>query len=214
MAYTALGFVSLGAQRADAAAFTIASQIVINQAGVSGTIDPVFDLSGTLGLTSGGTDFVLNDAMIFDITLSAGSASIGGVDMAVTPGGFFEPIGAGAFTDSGEQAPSAVVHIPLDPTFFTGGIGSFTFLPGQIDAGETTVRMFVTYSLGSIGSGDGANFDISSGASFTVNGTVTSVPEPSTILLLGGGLVGLSAHRRRWKRRVEPESSRPLAASC
>ncbi|MEE9606410.1 MAG: PEP-CTERM sorting domain-containing protein [Myxococcota bacterium] len=201
------GLLALGlftASEARALAFTLQSPLVIDGtnnagSGVFGTINPVLTTAGALGLTSGNTNFALTDVLIVDVTLNAGSASVGGIEFGDSGAIFGEPVGAGSFADVGDQAPSAVLHVPFD--FIIGGVGQFTFLPNQLDANETSVRLFVTYSPGLVlNAGDTANFMISSGANFTVQGII--VPEPGTFLLLGGGLAVLGARGVRTRRRV------------
>ncbi len=198
----AAGLLALGlftASEARALAFTLQSPLVIDGSnnagsGVFGTINPVLTTAGALGLTSGNTNFALTDVLIVDMTLNAGSASVGGIDFGDSAPLFGEPVGAGSFADVGDQAPSSVLHVPFD--FIIGGVGQFTFLPNQLDANETSVRLFVTYSPGVIlAVGDTVNFMISSGANFTVQGTI--VPEPGTFLLLACGLAALALRRRR-----------------
>ena len=78
----------------------------------------------------------------------------------------------------------------------------------NLDAGETTDRLFAAYSpVGSL-PGPGifpvippatASFMISEagGTNFSVTGTIVLVPEPTTALLLGAGLLGLAMVGRR-----------------
>ncbi len=186
------------AGNATAGFFTIDGPFVIdvtnNGLGVIGTLNPVMNFSGSLGLTDGNVDFTTVDALVVDLTLGDDSALMGGIGIAASNS--LVPLGAGAFDDAG-QAPSAVAAEPFDPILFTGsGMGLFTFNPGTVDAGETTVRLFVTYSPGVLMNGGTANFMISSGTNFTVQPQI--VPEPTTLaLLLVTGLTALAARRFR-----------------
>jgi hypothetical protein len=189
-----LGFLLLTVQGAAATPFTLAAPVVINDSGVVGTINPVASFTGSLGLTSGATDPVANDVFIVDLTLAGGSALIGAVTIT-TVTAFFEPIGAGAFDDAG-TAPTAVSYVPLDFAFL-GGYGVFDFTGDTIDAGETTVRLFVTSTLGLLADNDPVAFMISSGADFSVFGSVVAIPEPSAVTLLASGLLILGVESRR-----------------
>lgn len=136
------------AGEASATPFTV-QPLVINAgnnsgSGVLGTINPVFDLTEALGLTSGTTNFATTDVLVLDLTLDPGSASVGELQFGDSGAIFGDPIGAGAFDDLGDQTPSSLSHIPFD--FVIGGVGKFIFLPNQLDAGETTVRLFVNYT--------------------------------------------------------------------
>ncbi len=182
---------------ASAALFTLPGPFVIDGSnnagsGVFGTIDPVTDLFGGLGFTSGITDFALTDVLAVIVTLDPGSASVGGIEFGSSAPLFGEPVGAGSFADVGDQAPGAVTHEPFD--FASGGVGVFTFLPDQLDANETSVRLFATYTPGRLMGGNTVNFMTSSGSDFTVQPII--VPEPSTIALLAlPALVALAVRR-------------------
>lgn len=181
---------------ASAAAFTLESPIAFaNDSGseVYGTIRPVEDLSGSLedqsgNIGTGPSDFTGVDVFVVDIVLDVGSASVGGVGIGMGLFDTGEPIGAGSFDDSGigRQDTSDVAH----SAGFTQR-ADFEFLtnPNQLTGGETSARLFVTYSSGFLSEGLSASFMISSGTDFSVSGAI--IPEPSTALLMGLGLLGL-----------------------
>ncbi|MEE3327975.1 MAG: PEP-CTERM sorting domain-containing protein [Myxococcota bacterium] len=190
---------------AQAAYFTLSDAVVIdlstpgNVNGVLGTLLPVglpSSLSDPVGITAGSTSLATHDVIVFALSLSAGSASVD----ALGAGAFASPMlpnpmGAGAFNNdpgTGLVAPGSVA------------VGSFTTLRGDynfsgdtIDAGETTVNLFVTYSPldSALALGNTVNFTISSGTNFTVQSTL--IPEPGTFVLVATGLGLLAARRRR-----------------
>ena len=190
---------------AKAAYFTIASPVVIdastpgNVNGVLGTLLPVglpSSLSDPVDLSAGSVSFATHDVIVFALSLSVGSASVDaiGAGALATPM-FPNPMGAGTFNNdpgTGLVAPGSV------------SVGSFTTLRGDynfsgdtIDAGETTVNLFVTYSPldSALALGSTVNFSISSGTNFTAQSTL--IPEPGTFLLVATGLGLLAARRRR-----------------
>ena len=209
---------------ASARTFTLLAPIVIDgteggNPGVLGTINPVTDPmlnQGTLGLVSGnidsmggtGTHTGLLDFFIFDVTLDLGSTSIDEINVSLFSDPLLgNPIGTGAFSgnagdiDAGMQAPDVVINSPQPGL---GGIFRFDLggaTAGNINGGETTVRLFMTYSSGealALQEFQYATFSISSGTDFTVQGQI--LPEPGTMLLLGSGLVGIGARQVRRKR--------------
>lgn len=197
-----LGFALTGP--ATAAYFTISDPINIdastpgNVNGVVGTVLPVglpSSLSDPVDLSAGSVAFASHDIIVFAISLSAGSASIDSLGVGALANPMFpNPMGAGSFNNSpgtGLVAPGSV------------SVGSFTTLTGHydfsgdnLDAGETSVNLFVTYAPvdSALSLGNTVNFSISSGTNFTVQSTL--VPEPSTFLLVATGLTLLAARRR------------------
>lgn len=190
------------ADAAEASPFTLSAPIPITGSepgnpGVVGTLQPVGPgaLGQGIGLSDGNVSFLANDVLVFSLSLSASSSAVDGlgVGAASTPL-LGNPVGAGSFVDSGggNQVPSSVAASSVLL------LGSFEFIPDTLSAGETTVDLFVTYNpAGSaLAVGSTANFMISSGTDFTVQGTLAKIPEPASILLLAGAL-GVLALRRR-----------------
>jgi len=194
---------------AGAAAYTLSSSIAFNDAGtgVSGTIDPVFDLSGTtvcLNDTCG--DTTTHDWFIVTITLDGGSNDVDEIGIAAIG----EPaIGGGHFDDSGAT--------PIGGSL-SGGAELFDYghageNSDNLMAGATSDRLFAVFALGDLpGAGlpccgidpGTAQFMISlaGGTNFPVTGEgmIVLVPEPSTALLLGAGLAGLALASPRRSR--------------
>jgi hypothetical protein len=99
---------------------------------------------------------------------------------------------------SGVQGPTSVTASGLVTLS-----GNFDFSSNFVTGGETTTRLFVTFSPegSALAIGATTSIAISSGTDFTVQGTI--VPEPSTALLVGLGLLGMTA-RRSSRRQTAP----------
>jgi len=200
---------SAASTAAHAAAFTLAGPLAITggepgNPGVIGTLLPVgipSSLGDSIQISAGDTSFVTNDVIVFALSLSGGSLlvdqiGLGANSIPLLP----NPVGGGSFNAGGTEAPDSVT------------IGSFTTLTAAFDysgnilaPGETTQNLFVTYSPAgfALSVGSGVNISISSGTNFTVQTTL--VPEPSTALLLAGGLFALGAQRRSKRSYVTRE---------
>lgn len=165
-------------------------------------------------------DKTLQDFVWFSITLDAGSAAIDRIQAAIAPVDFFNPelfdftgannnpIGASYSTLSGGVAANGNGF--ADAVAIDTGFGAFSqynwdygaVSANNLQAGETSADLLWVGEL-LIQGGQGVifnnviNFMIQTaggGVAFDVAGVV---PEPSTGLLLGGGLCGISIMRRR-----------------
>ena len=136
------------AEPARAIPYTLAAAIPITGSesgnpGVVGSLEPVAldgSLSDPLGLTDGDVSFLTNDVFLVRLVLAAGSAPVDSLGIGVNSTPLFgNPVGAGAYADVG-QAPSGVTASPVTL------MGLFDFMPDTLDAGESSVRLFVTYN--------------------------------------------------------------------
>ncbi|HUO73665.1 MAG TPA: PEP-CTERM sorting domain-containing protein, partial [Solirubrobacteraceae bacterium] len=78
------------------------------------------------------------------------------------------------------------------------GIGSFAIDPSA--SGTASGIIVLTYDLFSVSPNDptfSPDDEISGGNFLTANASVTVVPEPSSLVLLGAGLVAAGLHRKR-----------------
>ncbi|HSR42515.1 MAG TPA: PEP-CTERM sorting domain-containing protein [Longimicrobiales bacterium] len=167
-----------------------------------------FDLSDVL-VSNGTVNFATQDVFLVALELFGNSAPVDQVGITVGVDPTFpdllnNPKGAGALNDVGSGA-IAPVSVLADNILDKAGL--FDYAPGAsnlLQAGETTVRLFVTYAASGGGNsmaiGDSVTFMVSSGTDFSVTGG-TIVPEPSTALLLGGGLLALLGAARSLARR-------------
>jgi hypothetical protein len=194
-----------------ALAYTISAPVAFSTSGVSGTINPVTNLTGTtICLTGVCSSSVAQDWLLVTVTLNLGSDSVDRID--ISSAGSTAVVGAGHYTDP-DATPTA------GSIAGTTSIGRFDFdFPNSgsalnLEAGETTDRLFVAFSpVGSLpgpGIPDGmggfviqpgtASFMIgeAGSTSFSAQGMIVLVPEPTTALLLGGGLFGLALAGRR-----------------
>ena len=185
--------------------YTIAAPIVIDGSnnggsGVLGTILPVAGAAGT-SICLGGScvDAVSQDWLLVQIVLGAGSADVDQIGIGAVGS---SAIGSGHYADAGEtptggSVASGIAWIDFDHL----NLGSAL----NLEAGETSDRLFAVFASGGL-PGPGippiipagtASFTISSGANFSVQGTIVAIPEPAIALLVGSGLLLGAAARRR-----------------
>ena len=187
---------------AEASPFTLSAPIPITGSetgnpGVVGTLQPAGPgaLGQAIGLSNGDVSFVSNDVLVFSLSLSAGSSAVDSLGVGANSTPFFgNPVGAGSFADSGggNQVPSSVTASAMLL------LAIFDFNPDTVSAGETTVDLFITYTAAgsALSAGNTANFMISSGTDFTVQGGLAKIPEPASILMIAGALSVLALRRR------------------
>jgi hypothetical protein len=164
--------------------------------------------SGTTICLAGtcGSD-VTQDWLVFTVTVTAGyldeiGVARGAPTVSVAGLGHYSP-DPGLAPQSGSISPASLARF----NYGAGGVVVAQNLGGSGDVPETSDRLFATFALGALpGPGQTTPFPVppgtvsfmlSAATDFTVTGIAVLVPEPSTLLLLGGGLFGLGLAGRR-----------------
>jgi hypothetical protein len=137
-------------------------------------------------MTSGGTlDFayqVTNNASSTDLIDTLSMASFGGFATDVD-----------YLNAAGDNAPSLATR-----PGGTGNVVNFDFFPNDIVAGDTSDVLLIETNATNFNPGTLSLIDsgVAKVAAFEPTGT-PSMPEPSSLLMIGSGLAGLMAFRRR-----------------
>ncbi len=169
----------------------------------SGSIGNITLVGTSTGLPSGGTQ-LLGITGVSDITLifqatATTSNVIEVIDAAVLVppfGPFLSPTGAGAIPGTGNVAVN-LVTAQLDSRLFDF---RQTGVPG-IALNQTSDQFFVSYTSVAIDGSLNVLFMIDPVTGGLFNNGAVLIPEPSTALLLGFGLLGVLAVARAQSRR-------------
>ena len=196
---------SMGSSSAWALPYTISSSVAFSGNGLSGTINPVTDFSGAPICLDGTCSVTATqDWLAVSVTLDGGSDAVDRLDISAA--GVSTAVGMGHFGEG--QTPTAFSYLPssTQARFDYGNPNVNALL--NLGAGETTGRLFVAFSLGSL-PGPGlfpvyppgtASFmvgEVGGANVVSVTGLIVPVPEAGTLLLLGGGVLGLGLAGRR-----------------
>ena len=174
--------------------------------GKVGAVDIFSITAADIDTTFESVNFGTQDVLFFEVELNNPSAPVDQIGASVgTVSGTVDPLGVGYLNAPGET-PDPVNGMSIESSFGfpPGGTGLFDYdhnglSAGNLEAGETTRILFITYASGELAEGQTASFMISTGTD--QNFTVTIVPEPSTALLLAAGLAAMGAVCRRRRGR-------------
>jgi len=185
---TLLGYGSTGCEVGD---------LIFSNFADSGSPPSNSNLTGNITVTNGqNTGYAVNfSSQAGDLTTSFVVSYTVTIDTTVSPGTQagedITSIGAGLQAD-GSGSSSLVKTTPFGPITVTAAGGVTTSNPISANGVATTVNITDTFTQGTGGT---LNF------SNTYTESNTSGPEPSTMLLMGGALLGLGAIGRRRIRK-------------
>jgi hypothetical protein len=198
---------TLGSSPSWALLYTLSAPVAFSGSGATGTLNPVASGTGTTLCLSGtcGTD-VSHDWLVFTVSVTTGFLDEVGISRGLPS---VSVIGVGTFSSDPDVAPQSGSISPATLGRFNYGAASVNAAL-NLDAGETSDRLFGAFTLGDL-PGPGQvlpfpvppgtiSFMLSAATDFTATGIAVLVPEPSTLLLLGGGLFGLGLAGRRRSR--------------
>lgn len=187
LAALAMGLMLAGPQRAQAAVLTVdctSPSLDINPPAAGQLPDSI---CGTLSPLPG-------DAVVQSITLLvrySPSLELGGVVGTADFGHTVNGVGTTAFDNGGATTPTTAAHPLLDftiPLVCAGGNCDSTL--AALLAGSVTVSTWVDTPTG-------ATSGVSSDFAWNVTYDVRQVPEPTSMILMGLGLLGAGIARRR-----------------
>jgi fibronectin-binding autotransporter adhesin len=165
---------------------------------VNGILDPTAVEIGS-GATLLGTG-AINGNLAMGGTIVPGSMSNPGT---FTVNGNYEQIGSGTFDELiGGASSNGLLDVNGDVTLDSGSMLAITLLGGFNPLGDNFTIMDYNSFLGEFSNGssfaaDGFNWSVNYGPNDIVITAVSTTPEPSTILLLGTGIVGLGCYTKR-----------------